>query len=104
MKENREQILKLLEPLFERAEKEGLWFKTVGATWLTPMELRANHEKGYYVWVPDNWELKSPDEFLDHLEKDKFLAESDYRTALDRVEKFRRGRSARERTTDSVQR
>lgn len=53
------EILKSLEPLFEKAEKEKLWFYTnYQGLWFTPSELREQHKKDCFVWGVDNWELK----------------------------------------------
>lgn len=57
-------ILLSLETLFEKAEAESLWFyhhsKEAGEVWCSPKYLRLCHDKGRYIWGPDNWELRSP--------------------------------------------
>lgn len=68
MSENASQILQLLEPLFEEAEKSGLWFYAkYQSIWLHPKELRAEHAKGKFVWGPVNWILRNPEEYIDFL-------------------------------------
>lgn len=61
----REEILKLLEPLFEQAEREGKWFKVLNAPddaliVFTPRELRALHKLNQMVWGPAFWALIDP--------------------------------------------
>ena len=57
-------IMLSLEPLFERAETEQLWFyhysKEAGEVWCSPKYLRLCHDKGRFVWGPEHWELRSP--------------------------------------------
>lgn len=57
-------IMLSLEPLFECANQENLWFyhhsKEVGEVWCSPTYLRLCNEKGRYVWGPEHWELRSP--------------------------------------------
>lgn len=57
-------ILLALEPLFKKAEAEGLWFyhhsREAGEVWCSPKYLQLCQEKGRYIWAPDNWELRSP--------------------------------------------
>ena len=48
-------------PLFERAEREGLWFYgRYHDIWFSPAELRAMHEQGRFIWGVQNWELLPP--------------------------------------------
>lgn len=49
------------EPLFERAEREGLWFRAPGLV-LTPQELRAHQAAGRYCVEPTSWQLLTPDQ------------------------------------------
>lgn len=66
----REAILKTLEPLFERAEKEGLWFHCgYQDLWFSPKELRENQANGRFVWGLPNWELRNPLEKIESLER-----------------------------------
>lgn len=58
---NREEILKSLEPLFEKAERDGLWFFChYQAMWFSPRELRKEHANGRLAWGPVNWVLRDP--------------------------------------------
>ena len=50
-----------LQPMFEKAEKEHLWFWSERrGMWFSPQELRKEHSNGKYLWGPENWELKDP--------------------------------------------
>ncbi|MDR3585243.1 MAG: hypothetical protein P4L59_07970 [Desulfosporosinus sp.] len=63
-------VLNSLKPLFETAEKEGLWFHQIYQDmWFSPKELRKYHAIRKYVWGPANWALISPYEKLRDLEK-----------------------------------
>lgn len=65
----KEQILKELEPLFAKAEKEGLWFySSYQQMWFTLKELRKSHNEGRFVWGVSNWQLRSPYEKLEELQ------------------------------------
>jgi hypothetical protein len=71
----REEILKMLEPLFEKAEKEGLWFESNYQRFnLTPSELRERHAKGELIWGPVNWTLIDPKTLLDDPEQARLKA------------------------------
>jgi len=59
--ENREYILKGLEPLFKRAKEENLWFHcNYQDLWFSPMELREEHKNGKFIWGFENWQLLDP--------------------------------------------
>lgn len=52
-----------LEPLFARAERDGLWFYSCyQGIWLTPEALRAEQQNGRLRWGGANWELRDPKE------------------------------------------
>lgn len=66
------KILDELEPLFEKAEKEDLWFYcSYQNLWFSPDDLRKRHKNGQYIWSIDNWELRDPKEKLAMLEEKK---------------------------------
>lgn len=66
----RESILTLLEPLFERAEREGLWFYcSYQSLWFSPAQLRAAHKDGRFIWGPMNWQLRVPRERVEEAER-----------------------------------
>lgn len=60
----REAIRLSLQPLFEKAEADGLWFfhesGEAGQVWCSPEYLRLKQAQGEYVWAPEHWELRSP--------------------------------------------
>jgi hypothetical protein len=60
-------ILEALQPLFEKAYKEDLWFRSYYQdVWFSPDELKEHIAKDEFVWGPVNWELRDP---LDHVAK-----------------------------------
>ena len=66
----KQRILDSLEPLFERAEKEGLWFRSgYGGGWFSPDELRKEHENNKFLWGFKSWELRNPEEELGRLKE-----------------------------------
>jgi len=69
---DREEILKELEPLFEKAEKEGKWFycKYQGL-WFSPQKLREQQEQGRFIWGSCNWELRDPREKLVEMKRQR---------------------------------
>lgn len=61
MAKQRQLILHTLEPLFQRAIEQGLWFfAPYQSMWFSPAELRTHHAAGRFIWGPPNWELRSP--------------------------------------------
>lgn len=65
-----ELILKDLEPLYEKAEQEGLWFYcSYQQLWFSPKELRDEQKNGKFVWGVPNWQLRNPNERLTELER-----------------------------------
>ncbi len=77
-----EVIKKLIEtylPLFEKAEKENLWFYSAyHDVWFSPAELRTEHENGKFLWSLKRWELKDSQTQLDNLEGTAELAQKNY--------------------------
>ena len=68
----KEITLNGLEPLFEQAEKEGLWFySSYQDMWFSPKELRDCHAHGRFIWGAVNWQLRNPQEKIDLLERQK---------------------------------
>lgn len=58
-----------LAPLFERADREGLWFTcTYQSLWFSPAELRAQHAKGSFLWDARNWSLCNPQDLVTQLQ------------------------------------
>lgn len=55
----------LLEPLLQRAEKEGKWLRcTYQGIEFSPKELREENANGHFCWGPVNWFLFDPKEKL----------------------------------------
>lgn len=75
-------IILSLEPLFEKAETEGLWFyhesKESGEIWASPSYLRHMQAKGRMVWSADHWELRNPMGYMRQI----------HRQAMDLVEEY----------------
>jgi len=67
---NGSDILKSLEPMFEKAEKEGLWFYcSYQDLWFKPQELKEKQSNGRFIWGSDNWELRHPFEKIIEINK-----------------------------------
>jgi len=76
---NKEKILKGLEPLYKKAEEEGLWFHSnYQDMWFSPEELKKKQEKGTFIWSAINWDLADPIKRLKYLKDDKESAEKEY--------------------------
>lgn len=89
----KQEILKSLEPLLEKAEKENLWFhSTTQDTWLSPHELRVCNAKGQFLWGVDNWTLRDPKEKLHEFNVTKMVLTDAIRSFSERIknnDKFR---------------
>lgn len=67
--EEKEMILKELEPLFEKARKEKLLFRSGYQSILFhPDDLAREQKEGRFIWGAVNWTLESPKKELDYLE------------------------------------
>ena len=65
-----QEILNSLKPLFEKAEKEKLWFySNYQDMWFSPKELKEYQSKDCFIWGADNWKLRNPKEELERLYK-----------------------------------
>ena len=84
-----EAILKSLEPLFDRAEAEGLWFyhdsKEAPEVWASPRYLHLMHSKGRMIWAPEHWELRSPMAYMKKLHRDAQALIDEYNEMADRL-------------------
>ena len=68
--DNKEEILKGLEPLFKEARENGLWFYCASqGIWISPDELEAHQANGTFVWGENNWRLLHPKDHLEYLRK-----------------------------------
>ena len=61
-------IVMSLQPLFESAEAENLWFYhnsvEEGEVWYSPQQLREVQGEGRCIWSPEHWELRSPIDYM----------------------------------------
>ena len=66
-------IIMSLQPLFEQAEDEGLWFfhesEDTGEVWASPGFLQEEHSNGRLIWAPEHWELRSPIDYMASLHR-----------------------------------
>lgn len=58
-----ETIRVSMRPLFEKAEKDGLWFyQKFQGRYFTPDQLKAEQAAGRFLWGRANWQLVKPTE------------------------------------------
>ncbi|MDH4124245.1 MAG: hypothetical protein OEW64_00760 [Gammaproteobacteria bacterium] len=64
-------ILVSLKPMFERAEREQLWFfhhsRDGEEIWCSPPYLRLEQSRGRLIMSPEHWELRNPVGYLKKL-------------------------------------
>jgi hypothetical protein len=64
-----QEVADSLVPLFEQAEREGLWFYDhCGGLRFSPAALRREQAEGRYWWHADIWQLCDPSERLRQIE------------------------------------
>jgi len=64
----KKEIEEGLKPLFEIAEKEGLWFWChYQDLWFSPSELKRKQAEGRFCWGAVNWKLRNPQEKIKEL-------------------------------------
>ena len=84
----KEEVLRQLEPMFEKAEREGLWLQSESHDMLfSPKELHEMHDENTFLWGALNWELKSPQDELEMLKRRKLNAEINLADFIERMEK-----------------
>lgn len=69
--DSKEDIIKSLEPLFKKAEKNGSWFRAKSGLvdlLRSPKELRDDMSHNTCIWGPAAWELVDPKKELKELE------------------------------------
>ena len=67
---SKNEILQGLNPLYEKAEKERLWFFCdYQNLWYSPKELRQLQSEGRFVWGAANWKLRNPMERVEEMEE-----------------------------------
>ena len=61
-------IIMSLQPMFEQAEAENLWFyhesDGEGEVWASPRYLHQEHAEGRLIWSPEHWILRSPLDYM----------------------------------------
>ncbi len=81
-----------MEELFEKAEKEGLWFwNALLRCWINPDELKKALENGQFKTShPLSWRLRYPEEMLEALAVDVRVAQERLRDAESQVTQWRK--------------
>lgn len=60
-----------MEELFERAEREKLWFfSSYQQIWFSPRELKEQQAQGKFRWGAGDWKLRDPQEYLKEAERE----------------------------------
>jgi hypothetical protein len=73
------KIIESLQPLFDKAEAEGLWFYTSYQNlWFSPKELKQQQSLGGFIWGANNWKLRKPEEKLASLKRVAENAQKEY--------------------------
>jgi hypothetical protein len=84
--ERRAQILEDFDPLFERSEREGLWFWTrYQDLWFSPDTLRAYHQRGSFIWEVADWSLRDPKEHIEELSRKVAQAETELARVIEQT-------------------
>ena len=82
-------IIMSLEPLFERAEAEGLWFfhesDEAGEVWASPGYLQEQQSNGRLIWAPEHWQLRSPIDYMASLHRKAGQLIDEYNEMADRL-------------------
>jgi len=79
-------ILRRLEPLFEKAKNDKLWFYcSYQSLWFSPAELRREHENGKFIWGAENWKLRDPQERIAQYSQQKVDLENRAQEFAERV-------------------
>jgi MoxR-like ATPase len=83
----KQRILEGLKPLFEKARKEKLLFRSYYQSLIfIPDELEKAQAEGRFVWGPSNWELVHPGNIKAALEDEIDTAKREYQSFLDRLQ------------------
>jgi len=82
-------IIMSLQPLFEQAEGEGLWFfhesDDTGEVWASPGFLHDEHNEGRLIWAPEHWELRSPIDYMASLHRKASELITEYNEMAERL-------------------
>lgn len=83
-------IIMSLQPFFERAEAESLWFyhdsSESGEIWASPEYLRLMQSKGRLLWSPEHWELRNPMGYLKSLHRQAEELIEEYNEMAERLQ------------------
>ena len=87
---SKEMIIDTLQPLFEKAKREGLWFYSPSQDlWIAPEELEIEQKRGRLVWGAINWILKNPQERLNDFDYELSQLNYERNEFLKRVERYK---------------
>lgn len=84
-------IIMSLQPLFEQAEAEGLWFhyeperEDENEVWASPGFLHKEHEQGRLIWAPEHWQLRSPLDYMASLHRKASVLVDEYNEMAERL-------------------
>ena len=83
-------IILSLQPLFQEADSEGLWFfhdsKDYEETWVSPEYLRMMQAQGRMLWSPEHWELRSPIGYMKMLHRHAEELIEEYNSMAERMQ------------------
>ena len=58
-----------MQPLLRQARDEGKWlYVNYQSLWFSPDELEAAYGEGRFLWGPENWALRNPEQRITELE------------------------------------
>lgn len=84
-----QMIIMSLQPLFERADAEGLWFfhasDEAGEVWASPGYLQEEQSNGRLIWAPEHWQLRSPIDYMASLHQKAGRLIDEYNEMADRL-------------------
>jgi hypothetical protein len=90
----KQDVLDGLKPLFEKAEKDGLWFRwNYQGIVFSPDELMERHKKGTFISGAVNWTLINPHHEIEKLKAGVEDAKNELRKFEARVYKWENRRS-----------
>ena len=84
-------IIMSLQPLFEQAETEGLWFhyqpegESDDEVWASPGFLHQEQEQGRLIWAPEHWQLRSPLDYMASLHQKVSVLVDEYNEMAERL-------------------
>ena len=79
-------VLEAMQPLLRQARDEGKWLYTnYQCLWFSPDELEAEHGEGRFLWGPENWALRNPEQRITEFEHEIERAKTNLATFKQRV-------------------